>query len=433
MDENEKTEIDLLEDVERFVETYASFNKIINKIQRQYLTLKETYALQSEQLQAVNRTLQSLVARNGAVTEFLNSILDSIPSGVIAVDKTGWVNLINPAARRILRISAPAPEKEKLYYKDLFKEIGETDFTVLKAISDGHSFRSQKRAIKFENGETTILEVSASPIKNSEGEIVGGLELLSDVTELRNMEEQISRMKLLASLGEMAAGIAHEIRNPLGGIGGFAALLARDLEGDEAKRKMAEKIVDGVESINRTIETLLDFARNEEIHKTRIGVKEYLNTLLDRYMEEYGHSCDSKILRYIDIDENIKVDLDAQLFKQALFNLIKNGLEAGFPESKVAVGCRLLQKRDPHGLAGQGNHVEIWVKDDGKGIAKADLGRIFSPFYSTKQNGTGLGLSIAWKIINAHGGEIKAESETARGTKFSIYLSVGTDSIGGHI
>ncbi len=425
MDENETVDINFAEDIEEFAANYSAFNKIISRLQRQYLTLKETYTVQSEQLQSVNQTLQSLISRNRTVTEFLNNILNSITSGVIAIDKSGQVNLINPAACKILGVNELKPDGGQWRYSDLICAEGETGCSAMLTATSGREFENAEKKVRTADGRILTLTVTTSLIRNQDDEVMGAVELFHDISRVRNMEEQLSRMKILASLGEMAASIAHEIRNPLGGVSGFAALLVRDLRQDTSKKEMAEKIVSGVESINQTIETLLDFARNEEARRQPISIKKYLDGVLDGFPGEYGlPESGNNIARHFEVGDTVCVELDPQLFKQALYNLIKNGLEAGHQETKIVVECRFLKGCASAELFSSENTIEISVEDNGRGIPEGDLNKIFSPFYSTKQNGTGLGLSIAWKIVKAHGGEISAVSRQNHGTKFAILLPV---------
>ncbi|MEW5924231.1 MAG: ATP-binding protein, partial [Candidatus Zixiibacteriota bacterium] len=269
-----------------------------------------------------------------------------------------------------------------------------------------------------------------SLLKNRGGEIVGAVELFQDVSKLKRMEEQISQMKVLASLGEMAASIAHEVRNPLSGIGGFAALLSRDLENDPDKKRMADKIVEGVTSINNTIQTLLDFARREKLEKSNVDLNRYLNDMLDEFV---GMNCfkdaAKRIDRCLSPEDSIAVDLDSQLFRQVIFNFVKNGLEAGREDGRVKVTARplplsLAQREygEKLQLSGSETLAQIIIEDNGSGIKESDLKRLFSPFYSNKENGIGLGLSIAWKIIKAHGGDVAAKTQLGKGTTFSILL-----------
>jgi PAS domain S-box-containing protein len=429
MEEKEIAEQELSEEIGHFTENYSSFNKIVNKLQRQYLTLKEIYGNQSAELQEVNCELQSLISKNQAVTEFLDSILDSLVSGVIAINKTGKVTHLNPAAKRILGLPG---HNENSHYLDIIPDTDANAGSAWRTILENRTFENAEKRVHSRFGSILILSVSTSLLRNNEGEIIGAVELFHDMTRLRKIEEQLSRMKILASLGEMAASIAHEVRNPLGGIGGFAALLVRDLENDPPKRAMAEKIVAGVTNLNSTIETLLDFARHEEVHRTEVNLIEYLDTVLNDFTAELNGTLElGRIIRDYNKEESIFVDIDTQLFRQALVNLIKNGLEAGRDKGALIIRCHqltLAKAQSDYGermeLSGLDGLAEIEIEDNGSGIPEEDIGRIFSPFYSTKRNGTGLGLSIAWKIVTAHGGDVRVISTVGTGTKFSVALPV---------
>ncbi len=430
MDEKETIDVDIQDDIGRFADSYSSFSKIINKIQRQYLSLRETYTRQSEELQAVNKTLQSLMKENRAVTEFLNSILNSLSSGVIALDTSGKISHMNPAARKILGVSEASFHSGDLDYGDVIRTVEDSHCSALEAMRRGVNVDNEEIKIRTRHETYLTLSVSTSLLKNRGGEIIGAVELFQDVSKLKRMEEQISQMKVLASLGEMAASIAHEVRNPLSGIGGFASLLSRDLEGDPDKKRMADKIVEGVSSINNTIQTLLDFARREKLEKSNVDLNGYLNDLLDEFVEMNGlQDAADRIDRCLQPEDSVSVDLDSQLFRQVIFNFVKNGLEACGDDGLVKVTAHplpLAEAQREYGdklqLSGTETLAKIIIEDNGSGIKESDLRKLFSPFYSNKENGIGLGLSIAWKIIKAHGGDVAAETQLGKGTKFSIVL-----------
>jgi signal transduction histidine kinase len=435
MDDKEIIDVEITDDVGKFAETYSSFNNIINKLQRQYLSLRETYTKQSEELQSVNRTLQSLVVENRAVTEFLTCILNSLSSGVIAVDKSGRVTHLNPAARTILGVPEDKQCRFGIEYNEIIQPVGKPGCSAPDTVKTGEVFTSVEKKVKTGNGAILTLSVSTSVLHRATGEPVGAVELFHDVSQLKQMEERISRMKVLASLGEMAATVAHEIRNPLVGISGFASLLARDCSDDPAKKDMARKIVEGVNSINQTIQNLLDFARREKVQKTSLNLVPYLNIVLDNFSEQSG--CESRgkaIVRDFEKDKTINVEIDRQLFRQALYNLINNGLDAGGDNPWLVIRCDIIpadKAQEKFGkdveLSGSQMIARVEIEDNGPGIPEDELSNIFSPFYSTKENGTGLGLAISWKIIKAHGGDIKVESRKEGGTKFTIVLPAGTD------
>jgi PAS domain S-box-containing protein len=434
MNENELLDVKITDDVGKFAETYSSFNKIINKLNRQYLALQETYTQQSQELSSVNETLQALMKENRVVTEFLNSILNSLNSGVIAVDRFGKVSHMNPAAKKILGIDDESLENRLLDYEEVMLAVENDECSALRAMKESDSSISGEKKVRTRYNTVLTLSVSTSLLLNRSGEVVGAVELFQDVSKLKAIEDQLSQMKVLASLGEMAASIAHEVRNPLVGIGGFASLLARDLENDPDKRNMAKKIVEGVESINQTIQTLTDFARKEKVEKSSVFLNTYLTHTIGNFSGEFGiPDLNNKLDVKLPGDVDIKVALDRRLFKQAFSNLVKNGLDACRSGEKPLVKIRTriipIEKaqssfKNRIELSGTETVSEITIEDNGPGIPQGDIDKLFSPFYSTKENGMGLGLSIAWKIIKVHGGDIFVESKTGQGTKFTILLPI---------
>jgi PAS domain S-box-containing protein len=350
----------------------------------------------------------------------------------VAVDRNGRISHINPAAQKILGLSEENAASNQDHYTEIISAVENKSLSALKAIETGSGLPSGEKKVTTPDGKELTLCVTVSVLKNRGEEIVGAVELFQDITKLRAMEEQLSQMKILASLGEMAATIAHEIRNPLVGIGGFASLLARDLDDNPRQKDMAAKIVEGVDDINNIIQNLLNFARKEEIEKTNVDLNAYLKQILkdvesDFTYDQFKDCLDIKL----DSNRTIPVEIDRQLFRQALLNIVKNGLDLnkkGRP-IKVKIASRLLPIEAAHKnyrgrleLSGTESLAEIIIEDNGPGINQKALENLFSPFYTTKEDGVGLGLSIAWKIIKAHAGDIVAESHPGRGTRFTIVL-----------
>ncbi len=435
MEEKETAPVEITDDIGRFAETYSSFNNIINQIQRQYLSLRETYEEQSARLQEVNLALQKAISDNRIVSEFLSRILTSLNSGIMAVNQKGEITHINPAAQKILGLQKNLPLEKPLSYQALFEIVDGNDYSAETAAAGGQTCLNAEKKIKTCDGRSVTLLTSTSVLSDESGAVIGAVEIFQDITNIKRMEEELSRTRVLAGLGEMAASIAHEVRNPLVAIGGFAALLARDLQAQPDKLSMAEKIVAGVNNINRTIETLLVFARREEISKVPVDLKEFLEMVISGIIEEYSLQGQKVNIHLNRGDtEGKRLLIDPHLFRQALYNLAKNGIEANPDNPSITIRCAVFNSSEAAHLAEkseetipQDDYLLIAVDDFGRGIPKSDLSKIFSPFYSTKTNGTGLGLSIAWKIIKAHGGEIQASSRPGHGTTFSILLPLNQE------
>jgi signal transduction histidine kinase len=223
--------------------------------------------------------------------------------------------------------------------------------------------------------------------------------------EIKSLKEQLVLKERLAALGEVSAGIAHEIRNPLGVITGYAKLLLKGLdEGDMQKRELVIGILREVNEINSVMEELLKFSRFEPINKRDLNltvvIKDVIETLGDKERVIYK------------TEDPLFIRADEELLKKAIKNIIKNGLDEA---EKVWID--ISKER----FEGQDGAV-ITIKDNGKGIPEEDRNKIFMPFYTTKEKGTGIGLALAQKIVTAHGGKITVQSRIGEGSVFKILL-----------
>ncbi|MDD4052983.1 MAG: PAS domain S-box protein, partial [candidate division Zixibacteria bacterium] len=205
----------------QFKESFETFNKIINNLQRQYLTLEKEYARQETRLEEINHQLRRTIAANRATTVFLNSILTSLSSGVVSVDPVGVISHFNPAAERITGISTARALGRR--YDEVISAKQGGRFSALDTVMSGAEFESEEKVIVNNKGEDIPVSVSTALLHDPEEGPMGAVEIFFDLTKTKKLEEEISRVKMLAALGEMAATVAHEVRNPLGGIGGFAA------------------------------------------------------------------------------------------------------------------------------------------------------------------------------------------------------------------
>jgi two-component system sensor histidine kinase HydH len=255
------------------------------------------------------------------------------------------------------------------------------------------------------------LSLSASRLKDEMGREMGSVLLLRDLREIRDLQEKVRRSERLASLGRLAAGIAHEIRNPLSSIRGFAQYFMNRLKGHEEEQGYASIMVKEVDRLNRVVTDLLDFSRPKEPHREL----QPLQNILSHSVKLLGPELRKK---GVQVEEEYEPDLppalvDRDQLSQAFLNLLLNSLESIEGGGKIRI---TLKKGDnQHG-------IKVAVADTGRGISPEDLGRVFEPFFSTKRGGTGLGLAIVHQIVESHGGEVEVESTEGTGTTFRITL-----------
>ncbi len=223
--------------------------------------------------------------------------------------------------------------------------------------------------------------------------------------EINTLREQLQLKDRFAVIGEISAGIAHQIRNPLAVIAGYSKLLLKSLDENDRRCDMIKAILQEVEGINRIIEELFKLSKFEKIEKEEIN----LVALIKKCVENKLSNGKKVIFQEV---KDIYIKADRVLLSQAISNLIHNAVDVS-DEVKVELKETSLKNKEG---------VLIDITDKGKGISKSEINKIFSPFYTTKENGIGLGLTIAYKIITAHGGNITVTSKESEGSTFTIYL-----------
>jgi two-component system sensor histidine kinase HydH len=262
---------------------------------------------------------------------------------------------------------------------------------------------------RFAGGRIVPVSVSASRIVNEVGDFVGEVMILRDLGEVRRLQDEVRRQENLAALGSLAAGVAHEIRNPLSAIKGLASFFAAQFEDGSDAQDAAGVMIQEVDRLNRAITELLDFARPTDLKPQSAD----LPALLDRSLKMIQQDAAAKNIRIeLKINEGVcPAMIDPDRLTQCLLNLYLNAIEAMEDGGVLAVDC-----------CPEDGGLKITVSDTGRGIAPEHLSKIFDPYFTTKKTGTGLGLAIVHKIIEAQLGRIKVESTPGRGSSFSIRL-----------
>jgi two-component system sensor histidine kinase HydH len=348
-----------------------------------------------------------LVGRTLAeMKSYTENVVESMASGLITVDPEGKIVSANRLGSQVLGFDpagALGRAIESVIPPHLFD---------LRAILRREKNILEKE-IDYPGGRGVIpLSVSATPLRGPEGTSMGAVIIFRDLREIRELQEQVRRSERLASLGRLASGVAHEIRNPLSSIKGFAQYFQEKFEEKSEDQSYATVMVQEVDRLNRVITQLLDLARPRELRVHPFA----LSQILEHPLKLIRPDLEKKGMKLIldSVQEDV-VEVDSDQITQALLNIFLNAMES------VGEGGELRVRTIPNpGKKG----VEIWISDTGPGIGKEELTRIFDPFFSTKKKGTGLGLAITAKIIEAHRGEISVESEEGKGATFKIFLPV---------
>jgi PAS domain S-box-containing protein len=398
--------------IDGLTEAFELFNQTTFALKDAYDKLEYQAEHLSNELDHKNRALNQNIVELEKTRGYLNNILESISDGVIAVDLTATVTTVNKSVLHVSEYSLQEIVGKRL--DTIFVERKLFDYKRPEVLAVKFNRGGVETVIERKDGTTIPIILFSSPIYNENAEIVGAVFTFKDLSTIKKLQDQIERSRRLASIGEMAAGVAHEIRNPLGGIEMFASILMREIKEDD-HRKMLENILVGVRSINKIVSELLNFTRS--FRKTDFGdvdLIEVINSAIAFADVELKEKKVTVKKNFAFADQYVMHGDEDQL-KQLFLNVFLNGAQA--MKENGGVLEIMLQKKD--------EHIYVRVKDNGVGIAKENLAKIFDPFFTTKATGNGLGLAISHRIIEAHKGEVAVKSYPDKGTEFIIHFPLG--------
>jgi len=365
-------------------------NKIDIKRQDEFGLLANSF---NEMIQKINQSTNKL--KN--LKEFNEDILRSTTTGIISVDQDGEVISINRAAKNILKKES---EQEEIFMK--LKKL------TIKSLNKNERY-NKIMEFSIEQVESLIIEVNTSLLTNEEGEINGALCSFNDITQRRKIEERIKEIDRLSSLGEIAAGLAHEIRNPLTGIKTSIEVLENRIN-DKSSNQLCANVVSEINRMNTLISDILNFSNPKNPQLKLIDVKNIIEETL-MLMEEQFKNNNIQIKKKYG-QEKLYAKIDPEQLKQILINLYMNAINAISKKGKIEISLRVINE----------NKIKISIKDDGKGIKDEDISKIFDPFFTTSAKGTGLGLAVVKRLVLENKGEIDIKSVVGEGTNVEIIL-----------
>ena len=375
----------------------------------------------AEQIRRKEEELKAHLVDYSQLEQLYKHIVQNVPSGLITVDGEGRVTSFNRTAEEITGYRL-----EDVYQKEIggiLPGILDLSRSAGKAMEQGwEKLRFSRWETKFEKkgGASLTLGFSGSPLKDSEGQEIGSILIFQDLTQLREMEEELKRRERLAALGALAAGMAHEIRNPLASISGSIEIMKEETGESSAHNRLMDIVLREVACLNSLVADFLLFARPAPPGKDLVS----LNDLVEEIIMLFGNSadCNPRIRLVRNFQEPVALRADPQQIKQVIWNLLINAAQAMPEGGDLTVELRRRLPILDH--ADQPPQCEISISDTGNGISESEVGKIFDPFFTTKENGTGLGLSIVHRIVENYGGKVWVRSQLGRGTTFTIYLPV---------
>ena len=368
--------------------------------------------LLTEQLQRADHSLKEKEQGLSRLQAFHENIVHSISSGVFTTDEEGRITSFNPAAQEATGHNLAQVQGRP--WRDVFNWHPERP---LDMQDDGAANMRFEVECTRADGNRLVLGMTLSPLQE-QGRTTGMVGVFKDLTQIRDLEEEMRRKDWLASLGEMSAGMAHEIRNPLGALAGAMQMLRKDLHADETSQRLMDIAIREATRLDTIITEFLQYARPPALN---LGEHD-LNKLLAETLDLVQHEARTRTNIRLEAKPSpgaLVGQVDQDQLKQVFWNLATNAFDAmpNGGQLTISTGCRSI---DVGGR--KGDVIEISFQDTGEGISKKNLDNIFLPFFTTKKQGSGLGLAAVHRIVDLHGGWIKVESREREGSRFVVCL-----------
>jgi len=396
----------------------ASVQAQIRKSSDEAEFVLETFQSVVGQLQEQRKELEKLSAqareRASSAEKFSERIVASLPSGLLAFDANGRSMAINNPGRALLELDGKAIGQP---FRDLLQNYQGLSQMINECIDKGTLYRRAEIDSVSADGHKRRLGATIAPIElQSAAGSRGALCLLTDITEVTQLREQVALKNNLESLGEMSAGLAHEFKNAVAALHGYAQLL-QNLESNEKARSAAESLLNEVRNLSEMVTAFLNFARPQPLQLEEVCLPELIS---DCSIELQPVFQDLRVnFDVANEADSLTVGADERMLRQTVLNLMRNAAEA-IPEEAAKRLVTVTTKRDRDGA---GNvFAVIEVKDSGAGIPPAHLQKIFIPFFTTKTKGHGVGLALSHRVITEHGGTLTAENSPEGGAVFTIRL-----------
>ncbi|MCH3916400.1 MAG: ATP-binding protein [Spirochaetia bacterium] len=360
------------------------------------------------------RQIVQVIERESAVIDKFEQVLDSLPQGVVLCDANGRIQYINRTARLL------SPFKRLKSYDGYAVSYVLNDTALRNYLMDCFRGKDENTGeFAYQWGpETKTLRVNVTPMEQDDSAAPSAfLVVFTDATQEKRDESRLRRSESLASMTTMAAGVAHEIKNPLAAIGIHLQLLTKAFERkgtltlDDASRYI-NVIDEEIQRLNSIVVDFLFAVRPMDSTLRLTALPPLLTEICDFVEPELKENHVSLVRSFASVP---RLMIDSNLLKQALLNIIKNGMMAmeETPEGIMTIACKL-----------DGNFVDILISDNGKGMDEKTLAKIFEPYFTTKASGTGLGLTVVYKIFKEHNGDVQVHSILGKGTTFTMKLPV---------
>lgn len=342
------------------------------------------------------------------------SIVESVYSGVMTVDLNNIIKTFNTAAEEITGF--PRTRVQGFNIQDIFPEF--LPYLNKETVDEQSRVRIEIM-IQGRKKDKINLGVSVSPLIGKSEKQIGNILIFQNITQIKQMEKALEKNKNMALIGEMAAGWAHEIRNPLAAITGSIELLKQGLNLDGTNKRLMEIVLRGKDQLENFVRNFLTLARTVPAIRERVDINRIIEDIQEAQQIEKDRNDTIKIKKILSADVNVFANKEQ--IRQILTNIINNAVEAMEEGGLLSIETRMTQ------MSGTKKYAEIVVSDTGCGIKQEDLNKIFEPFFTKKTRGTGLGLAIVNHLVEGYQGKIEIESAEGKGTRCRLLLPVEKD------
>jgi two-component system sensor histidine kinase AtoS len=370
--------------------------------------IEEKIAQKEEVIEQLTQDLED-------VKNFTESIIQSIGSGIIITGMNDTITYINRAGERMLGYS----KKELLGKPFNIFGLKEKQSVIPSFLNNPDDLDTRKEGwMKKKDHAEFPVGFTINNHLSVRGEKIGKIVVFRDLTNVYKIQEEILRMDRLVSLGKLASGIAHELRNPLAGIKTTAQALGEEMSGDDSRREYLNRITKEIDRLNDLLKTFFSFAKPQNLNLVHCHIKDIINEIIPFLIKEIA----DKGIRFIETyhPQLPKIQVDKTQIHQVFLNLFLNAIQAMPNGGELKIEASPILSTSVEGF--KQNFIKVVISDTGRGIPPHIVHKIFDPFFTTKPKGIGLGLSITYQIIKKHGGTVKVESQWEKGTSFIINL-----------
>lgn len=401
--------------------------QIFTFLNQKYSNLLENSPVDVQKKNSVEETSEEQQRQSllNKVYNFYRSIIQNINGGLITIDLKGEITFVNRAAAQMLGYEVEEILGEHI--SELFYDDDESQKCLRVLFLPGKRIDEKEVSFRQKDSSSIFVGLNTSPLHDEDNKFDGVVLLFRDLTEVRHLKLQIERMERLALLGELAAGIAHEIRNPLAGIKAAAQVLEESFGADDFRYQIVERIVREVDKSNRLLKEFFKFAKPT---KPKLNFHD-IEMIIDGVYLLLAPKIKKRTINFFtDFNSDVpQVYVDETQLEQVILNLFLNAVDAMPGGGILTVSTfrkklRVLDKEKEKLDVSDNelNYVIVEISDTGRGIKEEDLDKVFNPFFTTKTEGLGLGLSICSRLVEENGGKLDVTSEVGKGTTFVLAL-----------